>query len=201
MDGGLDPGILAEDRHARVAFRLRGRPRGTRPPRPVSWGAVGDLDLDGLDRHRLVGRDEAELRLVRGFELGPRGGGVAVPCHRQRGVRARVAQVKARDRACRRGVHALLRHLGVDGFASTAPRAPRMAARLPSPSGSSTSACWRLAETVARADPVGREQARQGMDQHRLHPQGIGDKAGMLPRRAAESVEPGISSRHSRAGR
>jgi hypothetical protein len=41
-------------------------------------GVLAALDLDRLDHDGLVGRDEAELRLVRGLEIGLRGGGVAV---------------------------------------------------------------------------------------------------------------------------
>jgi hypothetical protein len=40
---------------------------------------------------------------------------------------------------------------------------------------------------IGQAHAVGRQDAREGVHEHRLHAQRIGDEAGMLPARAAEA--------------
>jgi hypothetical protein len=102
--------------------------------------------------------------------------------HGQRLVRPGIAQMRA----------GLDPDAGVDALASTSARAS---------SASSGQSLFRLFDLTTgrieldlphRADigephAIGRQDAREGVDEHRLHAQRIGDEAGMLPARAAEA--------------
>ena len=154
----VDGGIAARRRCRRRGGSRRAsrRRRDERPVGLVAAGdaAVGGLDLDRLDDHRLVVVDEAELRLVRRLEIGARlvdGAGGEVD--RQRRVGAVVADVQ--DRAARRRrrrerpAAAVRRTRRRAASSMVASRSAERCLRRAAGSG----ACWREAKTLDRPMP------------------------------------------------
>ena len=103
--GGLMPGTAREDRHTRFDLRLA--------LFDGQGGVAGcafrgfAFDLDGLDDQCRVGVGEPELGLMRRFERGAGGELIALPCHRQRRIGARIAQMQTAAQ-CHAVMHALL---------------------------------------------------------------------------------------------
>ena len=82
--------------------------------------------------------------------------------------------------------HALPRDLR-GGVRPEVPVEPSEGASAASPRGSST-ACSRVGADIGEPHAIGREQARQRMDEDRRHAERVGDEAGMLAAGAAEAI-------------
>ena len=107
--------------------------------------------------------------------------------HRQRRVGAVVADVQRRPPADAVLRHALLAELGEHGIGE---RRDGGVDRLADCFGKRPDeALLARGENARHADAVGRQQAGEGVDQHRLHAERVGHQAGMLAAGAAEAVE------------
>jgi hypothetical protein len=148
--------------------------------------ATGRLDLQSGDDHAFLGRDEAEALAVQGLEGLPHGARLAEGDGKRR-IRTIVAQVSPDRDSDVVLCHALGGDLVAGDVGKTGTQggepgeglvAQRCLHRL-------LAARANLGEAYA----VGGEQARQRVDQHRLHAERVGDQAGVLAAGRAEAIE------------
>jgi hypothetical protein len=207
--GDLLPGLdlLARIDRRVVPFALREEPRAPgRRGQPFARAracallelraAADRFDRDGLHDELLVAIDESEPRLMRALERGlhffevrerDACAGELARVHDERGVCARITDMRAHDHLDLRGRHTLALDLVARGLAEQL--------RRPLDRGSRFGAERQFDRLFARganigeAHAVSRQQRRERMDQHARHAERIGDEAGMLPAGTAEAVE------------
>ena len=144
------------------------------------------FDGDGLDHQVLLGRDEAELPLVRMLEGAPHPVG-RVEWYGEVRVGSGIAQVDVGvvREALRR--HALAGELGRVLLGE--PLGGRLHFRHDRRGERLLDRLLAVGADVGKPHPVGRQHAGQRVDEDRLHAQHVGDEAGVLRARAPEAVE------------